>query len=216
MNNQVTEIAVRHVKPGRLEQFKTRRASFIGALKGQQGVLADREFQSFYAMPEPDKDDVYIGMTTYDSIQTNNRIQSNMGILFKFFPFMMTMTIKAYVYVQQIEGTAFDLKKLAAKPGQVLELAVRRVDDSKLDEFNKARKEFVALLSSQSGVLESYEFKVVKGTNIKGLTVGMSVYESQDAFQKVAGTIMQNPVTQKYFSTFTPVAVKYAMSTTNQ
>ena len=63
--------------------------------------------------------------------------------------------------------------------------------------------------------LSSYEFKVVKGQKIDGLTVGMTVYESQEAFQSVSGGLMSNPITQAYFATFTPVAVQYATSVSN-
>lgn len=216
MNNQVTEIAVRQVRPGKLATFKKRRANFIKALKKQPGIITDREFASFYALPKPDETEVFIGMTTYESLAAQSKIQRNLGILFKFLPFMMTMNLKAYVYVQPTEGPTFDLKRLAASPGQVLEVAVRRVDAAQQAEFGRTRQAFIQLLSRQDGVLESYEFNVVKGNNANGLTVGMTVYESQAAFQQVSQNIMQNPLTQSYFATFTPVAVQYATSATNE
>lgn len=216
MNNQVTEIAVRQVKPGKLATFKKRRANFIKTLKQQPGIIADREFASFYALPEPDETEVFIGMTTYDSLAAQAKIQRNFGVLFKFLPFMMTMKLKAYVYVQPTEGPTFNLKTLAAGPGQVLEVAVRRVEAAKQAEFGRTRQAFIELLSRQDGTLESYEFNVVKGNNADGLTVGMTVYESQEAFQQVSQNIMQDPVTQSYFATFTPVAVQYAVSATNE
>lgn len=211
----VTEIAVRQVKAGQLDTFKKRRANFVSTLKQQPGIIADREFESFYALPQPDETAVYIGMTTYESAAAQAKIQRKPGILFKFLPFMMTMSLKAYLYVQPIKGPPFNLKTLAAKPGQVLEVAVRRVESSKASQFNDARQKFVELLSQQPGALESYEFRVVKGNKIDGLTVGMTVYESQAAFQQISSSIMQNPITQAYFGTFSPVAVQYAVSTTN-
>lgn len=215
MSNQVTEIAVRQVKPGKTAPFKKRRAGFIQALKKQPGVVADREFASFYALPQPDETEVYIGMTTYDSLAAQARIQRNFGILFKFLPFMLTMNLKAYVYVQPIEGDRFDLRTLAAGPGQVLEVAVRRVEEGRQADFDRARRPFIDLLGRQDGVLQSYEFKVVKGNNAAGLTVGMTVYESQQAFRQISQTIMPDPVTQAYFATFTPVAVQYATNARN-
>ena len=214
-NDYVTEIAVRQVKPGKLESFKKRRASFVGALKKQKGIVADREFASFYALPQPDETEVFIGMTTYESLDTQAKLQRNFGLLFKFLPFMMTMNMKAYVYVQPTEGPAFDLKKLAAKPGQVLEVAVRRVENGSGEAFHAKRKAFDDLLSRQDGALESYEFDVVKGNDADGLTVGMTVYESQEAFERISSTLMQEPITQDYFATFTPVAVQYAVSASN-
>ena len=41
----------------------------------------------------------------------------------------------------------------------------------------------------------------------------MTVYESQDAVQAVMGSILEDPITQAYFATFTPVALQYATST---
>ncbi|MEZ5038719.1 MAG: hypothetical protein R2828_02470 [Saprospiraceae bacterium] len=51
----VTEIAIRVVKEGKSDEFKETRKNFITVLKEQKGVLADREFQSFYALPKPDE-----------------------------------------------------------------------------------------------------------------------------------------------------------------
>lgn len=216
MSPLVTEIAVRQVKAGQLETFRKRRANFITVLKKQSGIVADREFESFYALPQPDPTEVFIGMTTYNSLAAQAKIQRNPGVIFRFLPFMMSMSLKAYVYVQPVEGPTFNLKTLASQPGQVLEVAVRRVDATQKIEFDTTRKKFVDMLSSQPGALESYEFKVVKGNNIEGLTVGMTVYENQEAFQNISEAIMPDPITQAYFATFTPVAVQYAVSTTNQ
>lgn len=44
----------------------------------------------------------------------------------------------------------------------------------------------------------------------------MTVYESQDAVQAVMGSILEDPITQAYFATFTPVALQYATSTSSQ
>jgi hypothetical protein len=205
----VHEIAVRSVKPGRSEAFRTRRRQFIDVLTTQAGVGTDREFQSFQALPEPDPTEVFIGMTTYDGLAANARVQRNPRLLWRFMSFARTMDLKAYVYVEPTEGPAFDLAALAAEPGQVLELAVRRVADPAA--FNAARKDFLARLDEQPGVLGSWEFRVVKGRKTDGLTVGMTVYESQDALQTVFGALMPEPVTQAYFATFEPVAVQYAV-----
>ncbi len=213
-NSPVFEIAVRKVKDGKKDEFASRRAAFISKLKVQDGVSNDREFQSFYALPEPDKQEVFIGITQYATGKTVGKVQSR--VLAKFMKFAKTMDLKAYVFVQPTEGDHFDLGKLAAKPGQVLELAVRRVKPGQEAAFQSSRKDFVNWLNKQSGVAGSWEFKVVGGKNIDGLTVGMSVYESQEAFQAIAGKVQALPEAGKYFSTFEPVALQYAASTTNQ
>lgn len=210
----VFEIAIRKVKDGRKDDFVSRRAAFITKLKAQDGVSNDREFQSFYALPEPDKQEVFIGMTQYATGKTVGKVQSS--VLGKFMKFAKTMNLKAYVFVQPTEGGTFDLGKLAAKPGQVLELAVRRVKPGQEAAFQSSRKAFVGWLNQQEGVQGSWEFKVVGGKNTEHLTVGMSVYESQAAFQAIAAKGQALPEAGQYFSTFEPVALQFATSTTNQ
>jgi hypothetical protein len=210
----VFEIAVRKVKEGKKDDFVKRRSAFISALKGQKGVSNDREFQSFYALPEPDKQEVFIGMTQYATGKTVGKVQGK--VLGKFMKFAKTMDLKAYAFVQPIEGGNFDLGKLAIKEGQVLELAVRRVKNGQDAAFQSSRKAFVNWLNKQEGVVGSWEFKVVGGKDIDGMTVGMSVYESQAAFQAIGGKVQSLSEAGTYFSTFDPVALQYAFSTNNQ
>lgn len=212
----VTEIAIRIVKERKNEEFKEARKNFITILKEQKGVLADREFQSFYSMPQPDKQDVYIGMTDYKTYKTVGKIQSKISVVNKFLKFNKTMDLKAYVFVQQTEGPKFNLKTLASGNDEILEVGVRKIKKGKEKEFEEYRKKFVKLLSSYDGVKESYEFKVIGGNDIEGLTVGMTVYQNKEAFMKLAEPIMKEEITQKYFSTFDIVASQFAFSTTNQ
>lgn len=211
----VYEIAVREVNDGQLDEFKTRRADFISWLKVQDGVQADREFESFYAMPQ-NSGQVFVGMTQYASFKYPGKIQSKMGALKRFPKFAKTMDIKSYVFVQPTEGKNFDLKSLATKDGEVLEIAIRRVKPGMEAEFNKYRKEFVALLGAQEGVGNSYEFKVVGGKDIENLTVGMTVYKSKEVMMGLMQTLMSKEITQKYMSTFDMVTGQYVVTTTNQ
>lgn len=211
--NPVYEVAVRIVKEGQAEAFAVERSKFITQLKAQSGVSSDREFQSFYAMPKPDERPVFIGMTQYDSPEVLHTVQEKMYPAFG--SFATTMDLKAYVFVQPIEGKDFDLSTLATGPGQVLELAVRKVKEGREEAFQTSRKQFVSWLDQQEGVLGSWEFEVINGQNIEGLTVGMSVYESQEAFQAIAAKAQNLAEAGAYFSTFEPVALQYAVSTTN-
>jgi len=213
MENPVYEIAVRMVKEGQQDNFVNERHQFVGLLKAQAGVSNDREFRSFYALPEPDPREVFIGMTQYASPSVLQEVQGK--VYSAFAPFAETMDLKAYVFVQPTEGGPFDLSTLAAKEGQVLEVAVRRVKEGQDATFQSNRKDFVDWLNRQDGVLGSWEFKVVSGQDIEGLTVGMSVYESQEAFQAVAGQTQSLPEAGAYFATFNPVALQYAFSTQN-
>lgn len=211
----VYEIAIREVNEGQFDDFKIRRADFITWLKAQDGVKADREFESFYAMPE-NKGQVFTGMTEYESFKYPGKIQSKMGALKRFPKFAKTMEIKSYVFVQPIEGPEFNLKTLAKGDGEVLEIAIRRVKPGMEDQFNKYRKEFVALLGSQNGVKESYEFKVVGGKDVDGLTVGMTVYKDKATMMGLMQSLMGQDIAQKYMSTFHMVTGQYVINSSNQ
>jgi hypothetical protein len=214
--DSVTEIAIRIVKEGKSDEFMETRKNFIAILKQQDGVLADREFQSFYALPKPDERDVFIGMTDYETYKTVGKVQGKIGVVSKFLKFNKNMDLKAYVFVQQTEGPKFNLKTLASGSGEILEVGVRKVKPGMESHFNEYRKKFVELLSSYEGVKESYELKVVGGKDIDGLSVGMTVYKTKEAFMKLAEPIMKEEITQKYFSTFDVVASQFSFSTTNQ
>ncbi|MEL6254636.1 MAG: hypothetical protein AAFR87_21680 [Bacteroidota bacterium] len=210
----VYEIAVRVVKDGMKEDFVRERSAFISALTAEEGVSNDREFQSFYALPAPDEREVFIGMTQYASAKTLEKVQGN--IYEKFLPFAKTMDLKAYVFVQPIEGGDFELKNLAAQSGQVLEVAVRRVKEGQENAFQSTRKEFVDWLNAQEGVKGSWEFKVISGQDTERLTVGMSVYENKEKFMAISAQVQQLEAARKYFATFDPVALQYAVSISNQ
>lgn len=207
----IYEIAVRIVKEGKTEDFEKARKEFIEKLTNTKGVSNDREFQSFYALPTPDKLPVFIGMTQYESNATLGTVQSNKDLMNSFMSFAQTMDLKAYVFVQPIEGGTFNLATLASKKGQILEIAVRRVKEGQEAEFQKMRKAFVAKLGKEDGVLQSWEFKVVGGSNTERLTVGMTVYENQEKFQKI-GQATQTWAESAFFGTFEPVALQYAYS----
>lgn len=208
----VYEIAVRQVIDGKKADFELARTTFIETLIKQDGVSNDREFASFYALPEPDKREVFIGMTEYANYKIPGKVQNNWGVVSKFMKFKKTMDIKAYVFVQPIEGEKFNLASLASKPGQVLELAIRRVKPGQKAAFDSSRTGFVNWLNKQEGVVGSWELKVVGGKDTEGLTVGISVYENQNVFQAIASKVQQLPEAGAYFSTFDPVALQYAAS----
>lgn len=207
-DHPIYEIAVRQVKDGQKDAFEEAREQFIDALTAQEGVSNDREFKSFYAMPSPDEREVFIGMTEYASLETLGAIQQHATVEEKFGAFAQTMDLKAYVFVQPIEGGTFDLGQLATKPGQVLEIAIRRVKGD-LDAFHTARKQFVAKLDATDGVVASWEFAVVAGQDTDNLTVGMTVYESQEKFMAISEQAQSWPEAA-FFGMIEPVAIQYA------
>ncbi|NDJ53065.1 MAG: hypothetical protein GYB68_08285 [Chloroflexi bacterium] len=72
----------------------------------------------------------------------------------------------------------------------------------------------IAQLKKQDGVVEDFEFAVVT-ENDQPLTVGMTTYASREAFQAIAGGIMQEVVTQAYSGTFTPTVAQNAVRSSN-
>ncbi|NET38690.1 MAG: hypothetical protein F6K19_42990 [Cyanothece sp. SIO1E1] len=208
----VFEVAVRMVKDGMKVDFERARESFIKVLTKQAGVSNDREFSSFYALPQPDEREVFVGMTQYTSLETVGGVQATAEIQQTFGQFAQTMDLKAYVFMQQTEGPTFDLSKLGKQEGQVVEVAIRRMHEGMDKPFNKLRKKFVKRLSKYGGVLESYEFVVVGGPETERLSVGITVYENQAAFMKIAEPILQDKITQKYFETFDVVASQFMTS----
>jgi len=127
--------------------------------------------------------------------------------------FFSTFDMKAYVQVVPVKGD-FDLDAVA-KNGQILEIAVRTWRDGKKEEFEKGRDEFVELLIAQDGVVSDYEFKVL-GENLENLSVGMTVYENQEKFNKIVaqdGVVMTSPIAGKFFAELIkPKALQFTFS----
>ncbi len=215
MDQSVIEIAVRKVKKSQTETFKSARSAFIAKLTQQVAAKTDREFESFYALPVLDSTPVFIGMTEWESMAGAGKAGEILLSSKEAQAFFSTFDFKAYVMVVPSEGGEFELATLASQPGQVLEIAVRRVKEGMEDEFQSSRKAFVSTLNNMEGVVNSWEFEVVGGQNTERLTVGMSVYENQEKFQHIAGMLNNIEEAGKYFSTFEPVALQYATSTTN-
>ena len=206
----IIELAVHMVKDGQQESFEQARSAFIQVLTEQDGVRNDREFASFYSLPQPDPRPVFIGMTQYPSMARVGEIQAVPEVQQAFGAFAATMDLKAYAFLQQTEGDAFDLGTVMRGEGQVLEVAVRRTHAGQEADFDRTRKAFVGMLDGRDGVLGSYEFAVVGGPDTERLSVGMTVYRDQQAFNTIAGELMQLPETQAYFATFDVVASQFA------
>lgn len=120
--------------------------------------------------------------------------------------------IAAFALTEQTEGKPLDLSSLAVMPGQVLEVAVRRIKLGQTTEFEQLRQSVGASLDGQPGVLGSYEFRAVLGQNREGLTVGLSVYQDQATFQQLAQELMARENTGRYFATFVPEALKSVLA----
>jgi len=114
MSNKIYEIAVRKVKAGKDKEFVKARETFIAELKKQGGAETDREFKSFFSMPQPDDTDVFIGMTRWESMEAFAKAGEKLMPTSAAQNFFSTFDMKAYVQVVPVKGD-FDLDAVAKK-----------------------------------------------------------------------------------------------------
>jgi len=204
----VVEIAIRQVKNGQLSTFEQARTNFIKLLTKQEGVSNDREYASFFHF-NPAQDTsrpVYIGMTQYEDLATFQKVGNDIGSSAEAGAFFSTFDALVFTAMKpKTAGTEVDLSQVA-KSGQILEVAVRNL--SQYPNFNQADYEaklsaFLAVLAQQAGRVAEYQWVSVLDTNI---AVGMTVYESQQAFFNIAGNpaFSNHPDVVAFFATYPP------------
>ncbi|MEZ4605769.1 MAG: hypothetical protein R2865_02895 [Deinococcales bacterium] len=203
----VTEIAIRKVNEGvDLAEFARARQTFVSLLTAEPGIISDREFEAILdgATFGPPASSVFTGMTQYESLAAFQAAGEKLGqspesadFFSKFSPAMFTALRPKHA------ADHYDLAKIASKPGQVLEVAVRdlsKYENFDADDYETKLSDFLAMLSQQPGFVAEYQWVSVLDPNI---VVGMTVYDSAEAFQALAMnqdllTIMM-PFGQQYF-----------------
>ncbi|MCD4732793.1 hypothetical protein K8R78_00990 [bacterium] len=97
--------------------------------------------------------------------------------------------------------------------GQIMEIAVRQVKDGQMDEFIAARSAFIKLLKEQPCIIADAEFKSVSslGTDfapvaVDNVYVGMTVYESAEAYENAGKVLMRLLEAGAFFETFDMLA----------
>lgn len=92
----------------------------------------------------------------------------------------------------------------------VVEIAVRVLNEGQaVSEFESARDEFVALLREQEGVSTDREFEAFFNFSTYAppappVFIGMTQYDSIEAFQAAGEAIGTSPEAEAFFATFTP------------
>lgn len=206
--DDIVEIAIRQVKNGQDAAFVTARENFINLLKQQEYVYNDREYASFYHF-NPAQDTaraVFIGMTQYEDLETFQNVGNTLGGTAEAGAFFSTFDALVFTAMKpKVAGTAVDLSKLATS-GQVLEVAVRNL--SQYPNFNQADYDaklqaFLDVLTQQPGRVAEYQWVSVLDPNI---VVGMTVYESQQAFFTIASdpAFNSNPAVGAFFASYPP------------
>ncbi|MEL6193446.1 MAG: hypothetical protein AAFR66_15410 [Bacteroidota bacterium] len=205
----VIEIAVRAVKEGQKIAFEEARAGFIGKWLSSEGVEVDREYKAFYNIPQSEQE-VFVGMTSWTSLDNFNTASQSNGQSPEAMAFFQTFDMLAFVQAKATEGD-FDLASIGKTEGSIIEIAVRKVSPETAADFNEKRLPYIAALNEVEGVLGSYEFEVLGGYG-ENLTVGMTEYKDQTAFQAVNETVNQSETAKAYFSAFEIVTIQYVNS----
>ena len=185
----VTELAIRSVT-ATLPAFEAAREAFLAALTQQPGVDADREFVavldgSTFAPPE---ETVYVGMTQYASAEAFAAAGAALGSGELAGTFFGTFAPIVFTALRPLDpNDVYDLTAVASGAGHLLEIAVR--DLSRYDAFDRAdydakRLAFLEVLSARPGVVAEYQWVSILEPD---LVVGMTVYESVEVFQGLAG-----------------------------
>ncbi len=187
----VVELAIRRLNDGQdVAGFAAARDTFVARLREQAGVKVDRELQAFFdfkAQAAPTAP-VFVGMTQYATSDAFGAAGKALGSSPEAAAFFATFTPEAFTALRPLRaGQPVDLAAIANVPGQVLEIAVR--DLSAYEGFDQAtydaaRDGFLTLLRAQPGVVAEYQWVSVLDPNT---VVGMTVYESQEAFFGVLG-----------------------------
>ena len=184
---EVAALVVRRVA-GDVDTFASTRDAYVADLEAQDGIVADREFQPFlsfltFAAPEPP---VFIGLTEGASLGEFSAAAEAVDddLEAAYFP---TFEIEVFDLLTPLDpDTPVEIADIAVGPGQVLEVAWRDLsayDDFDADAYATARDAYLAELSSFDGWVAKYQWVSATGSN---LAVGMTVYESAEAFQAIA------------------------------
>ena len=90
----------------------------------------------------------------------------------------------------------------------VLELAVRRVKPGREDDFRAARSAFLSQWKTQPGATADREFAALMTlpTPMEGVFVGMTAWESPEAYQAASGKFWDDPVLSNFMDTVEIVA----------
>ncbi len=204
----VTELAVRRLNPSQeVDAFAADRERFVSLLRQQPGVRTDREFAAFfdfatYSAPDPA---VFIGMTQYRDGQAFAAVGESLGSSPEAGAFFSTFTPLVFTALRPLDPEDhYELADIAAAPGQVLEIAHRDLSAyADLEDYDAKRRAFLTALREQNGFVAEYQWASVLEPSI---AVGMTVYESGEAFQSLAmSPFPQSAASAEFLTGYPPV-----------
>lgn len=190
------------------------------AVAGAEGFVAARELRAFASFaPDPmPPTPIQIGVGQYASVNA----WATIGEAALADP-EVASALEAYrdaaepvggvstVIVRPLDPDALVDVAALVQPGQVLEIAVRdldRIDDEAA--FFAAKEAFVDRLTGADGVIREYEW--VSATEADRYYVGMTLYESMEAFAAVSSdpTITGGPEAMAFFA-FPPLVAQFTV-----
>lgn len=210
----VTEIAIRRLNESQdVDAFAALRDAYVDLLKAQPGANVDREFAPFidflsFAPPEPP---VFIGMTEYENFEAFGAASGALGETEEATAFFSTFNPEVFAVMRPLNPEdRYDLAELALDSGQVLEVAARDLssyEDFVMEDYEAARDAYLAGLSEQEGWVAELQWVSLLDPNI---VVGMTVYESAEAFQTIATSeFSQSEVANTFVGNY-PIISGYA------
>lgn len=186
----VTEIAIRRLNEGQdLVDFAAARDAFVAVLTAEPGVGADREFMAFLdgTTFAPPTVPVFTGMTQYANLDAFAAAGQKLGSSPEAGAFFSTFEPQLFTALRPKDpADSYDLSQILSEPGQILEVAARDLsmyDGFDPDDYETRLAAFLDALSKQPGFVAEYQWVSVLDPNI---VVGMTVYESVDAFGAIA------------------------------
>lgn len=204
----VTELAVRRLNASQdVTSFAADRDRFINVLRRQPGVRTDREFAAFFdfstfSAPDPA---VFVGMTQYHDGQAFAAVGESLGSSPEAGAFFSTFTPLVFTALRPLDPEDhYELADIAAAPGQVLEIAHRDLSAyPDLADYDSKRRAFLTALREQEGFVAEYQWASVLESSI---AVGMTVYESGEAFQSLAmSPFAQSAASIEFLTAYPPV-----------
>ena len=108
--------------------------------------------------------------------------------------FFEKVTMQAFVQAAPADGQAFILEDHINRPGQVLEVAVRRPKPGAEDNFDAARAAFFGRVAEQQGYL--FDRELVTADDQRVVMIG---WDSQDHFMAALGALSQTPEMDAFF-----------------
>ncbi len=166
--------------------FEAARDAYRVALSMQDGAVIDREYEATvdFSTGMPATPAVFIGATQFNSAESFQAGAMALNGTDEEGAYFPLFDVEFFGLLRPLDGGAIDLPALAEE-GQVLEVAPRDLsayEDFDPDAYAEARDAFIELLSAREGVVAEFQWVSPFDPNV---AVGMTVYESQDAWQAI-------------------------------